>query len=75
MMTLGGVGPWNIRTVFDTFKRLDISDYNTSPISYIPPIITVRSNYLTKLFIHTADSNFDFVRCRKATDASECGCK
>ena len=74
-LNAGGSGPWEVKTLFNTHKRSDTFNYNISPLGLIPPVVTVRSNYNTKLFIPTLDSDNDIVRCRRPTITSECGSK
>lgn len=74
-MTLnaGGSGQWNVQTLFNTYKRSDTSNFNISPLGLIPAIVTVRSDYQTKLYIPSLDSDNDIVRCRRPTSFNECG--
>lgn len=74
-LNAGGSGTWNVRTAFNTFKRTDTNDFNHSPLGLIPPVITVRSDYQTKLFIPTLDPDNDIVRCRRPINPNECGSK
>jgi hypothetical protein len=74
-LNAGGSGPWNVQTQFNTYKRSDTLNYNISPVGLIPPIVTVRSDYNTKLYIPSLDSDNDIVKCRRPTANNECGGK
>jgi hypothetical protein len=74
-LVVGGSGDWEVRLKLDTTNRKDTGVINTTPISTIPPIVTVRKGIKSTIPITWADpDSTDVIRCRWAEDKlGECG--
>lgn len=60
---LGFVGNWDIRIKIDIRNRADTNFPNSSPYTFVPPVIVIKRGTIYYLKIPTYDSDGDIVKC------------
>lgn len=75
LLEVGKDTKWMLRSKLDTTKRPDTGTINTTPITSMPPVVTLRSDFIHTIQIPATDADVtDDVRCRWSNSAmDECG--
>ena len=63
---------WNVSTTFSLARRSDTNEINSTPRTFVDPVINVQEGYNRTIVLPVSDPDGDIVRCRWAV-GRECG--